>query len=74
MMDKIIRITVVTKEGVGITEVGSNGIVEIKDESMEWEDGIDFIFRAYGKKGQLKKEIINCPVDIIYQCSNCGKD
>ena len=60
------QITIITQQGVGITEVGQNNVAEIKDHSKEYEDHIEFIFDAYDKDGKLLKSIINCPVDITY--------
>lgn len=65
-MGKIKQITVVTYQGVGITEVGRDGVAEIKEESQEYQHGIDYIFKAYDENGKLLKEIINCPVEITY--------
>ena len=67
MAIEIEQIVVVTRDGVGITSVGSDGVEKIINDSEEWEDGIDFIYNAYGKDGKLLKQIINCPVDITYK-------
>ena len=62
-MDNIItQIVVVTRDGVEIVSVGSNGVEKINDDSKEWEDGIDFIYNVYGKDDKLLKQIINCPM------------
>lgn len=67
MKNVIQQITIVTQQGVGITEVGVNNVAEIKDNSKEYPDHIEFIYDAYDKEGNLLKSIINCPVDITYK-------
>ena len=67
MKNIIEEIVVITYNGLGITSVGINNVAEIKDNSKEWEDHIDFIFDVYNKEGNLLKSIINCPVDIRYK-------
>ncbi len=65
-MAKIKSVTVITNELFSQTSVGLNGVAEIKDETKEWEDGIDFIYSVYDKEGKLLEQIINCPVQIEY--------
>ena len=47
-------------------EVGTYGVTEIKDNSVEWENSIDFIYEIFGEDEKLLRQIINCPVDIKY--------
>lgn len=67
MKNIIEEIVVITYNGLGITTVGINHVAEIKDNSKEWEDHIDFIYDVYDDKANLVKSIINCPVDIRYK-------
>ena len=55
MKNIIEEIVVITYNGLGITSVGINNVAEIKDNSKEWEDHIDFIFDVYNKEGNLLK-------------------
>jgi hypothetical protein len=66
MKNVIEQITIVTQQGVSITEVGTNNVAEIKNNSKEYPDHTEFIYDAYDKDGKLLRSIINCPVDITY--------
>jgi hypothetical protein len=71
MKSVISQITVITQQGVGITNVGDNVngriIDRIIDQSLEYEDSFMSIYDAYDKEGNLLKRLENCPVDISYK-------
>lgn len=69
-MKKIRQITIITQQGVGITNVGENGIELILDESLIFEDHVDRIYCCYDKQGYLIKRIENCPCDISFLKEN----
>lgn len=66
MKNIISEIAIVTNQDRQITSVGKGDVVEIKDNTKEYEDHIDFIYDVYGSAGNLLKSIINCPVEIKY--------
>lgn len=39
----------------------------IIDASLEWEDGVDYIYRIEDKNGDLIATIENCPVIVEYK-------
>jgi len=61
------EIIIVTNVGVEDIAVGVNGVAIIKDNSIEWENSIDFIFAVFDANSKLLRQIINCPVSVIYQ-------
>ncbi len=61
------EIMIVTNTGIERVIVGLNNVATIKDNSLEWENSTDFIFNVYDENGKLLRQIINCPVSIIYQ-------
>ena len=61
------QITIIRGSGVKQYQVGCDGVERIEDNSMQWENSIDFIFKVYGRENKLIAEIINCPVDIKYK-------
>jgi hypothetical protein len=67
----ISQITVVCQQGVASYDVGSKvegrEIVEIKDVSMEYENGITLMYQAFDKEGNILKSIENCSCDITYK-------
>lgn len=70
MKPRIKWITIVTQQKtkdyiVGSTKINGITVDEIKDSSVEWENGIDFIYQVYGC-GHLLAEVINCPVNVDY--------
>lgn len=45
--------------------VGTDGVTEIRDDSIEWESSVDFIYTVY--KGENKvNQWVNVPVKITY--------
>jgi hypothetical protein len=65
-MNKIKHLTIVSNDwGVAIS-VGHGGVVEIRDNTREGDDCYDPVYEVYGEDNKLMREIINCPVDIIY--------
>ena len=73
-MRKIKSITIVSGQGVSTISIGDyiNGleVVEIKENNKEWENGIDRVYSAVDEYGLIIREIINCPVDVIYYETN----
>lgn len=66
-MNRIIeQLALVTSQGLIFYDKGHGEMAEIRDESIEWEDHIDFIYAMYDKNGHRIKEIVNCPVDITF--------
>ena len=65
---EIFQITIIAGAGkMGIYNVGENGVDEIKDCSIEYEDSIYSAFHCFDKDGKIIKIIENCPVDISYR-------
>lgn len=60
------RIQSVNVIGLQIFAVGQDGIAEIKNDTVEWENKIDFIYSVFDEDGNLIKEIVNCPVVVTY--------
>jgi len=60
------RIVIVSHQGVSVCEVGSEGVDHIDDNSLEYDNHICNQYDAYDNKGNLLRQIIDCPVDITY--------
>lgn len=70
-MEMIIEsVTIVTRSGVKTYTVGTtvNGrtVHEIKDRTLEYEDGIVFIYHVLDADNNLIAAIENCPVEVVY--------
>ncbi len=67
---KIKQIIIVCQQGTSLTcvggVIGNVEIVEIKDESIEFESSVVMIYVAYDIDGNVLKRIENCPCDITY--------
>lgn len=66
---KIESVAVISNE---VAEYCLGGIVNelvisnITDNSVEWENGIDFIYRCWDQNEKLIAEINNCPTVVRY--------
>ena len=73
-MRKIQSIKIISGQGVSIINIGDNinglEVEEIKENSKKWENGIDRVYSAVDEYGLIIREIINCPVDVIYHETN----
>jgi hypothetical protein len=58
-------IIIVNNQGSCSYYVGTDGVTEIRDETIEYPDGIEWLFAVY-KGEMLFRRIINCPVDAEY--------
>ena len=69
-MRKIQSITIISGQEASTISIGNNindlEIAEIKENSEERENGIDRVYSAVDEYGLIIREIINCPVDVIY--------
>jgi len=63
---KEINIVPLTSYRVGETVNGLT-IATIKDNSVEWEDGIDFIYHCLDSNGKIVVAVENCPVVVEYE-------
>lgn len=65
---KIIKIMIITAQGVGSIEVGRNGIARIEWDYIQISnDGIINVYRAYDNNNLLVREIsASAPLDITY--------
>ena len=70
MATKISSITIVNQQGSHCYAVGGiyNDLLidKIENKSMEWPEGIEFIYRGFTENGDIVFEVINAPVDIEY--------
>jgi len=66
MKNRIKRVTSINQQGTKYFAVGSNGIVEIKNNSLEYENSIHIQFDAYDKNGKLVGTFINGALAIDY--------
>jgi len=69
-MSKIKTIIIVTNQGVSTRSVGDviNGMLvdRIVDQSIEFESSIDFVYDGYTVEDKLIFQLINLPVEILY--------
>jgi hypothetical protein len=70
-MPVIQRISIVTLEGVKSFEVGNvyvgQAVIEIKNNSLEFENSIHSQYDVLDKNGNLIASIENCPVVVEYR-------
>ncbi len=66
MKDRIIKQSVVFGgSSNNLYEIG-NTYVEIKDESLEYQDSIITIYCLYSSEGKLLRRLENCSCDITF--------
>lgn len=67
---KVIKSLIVVGGDVGyLVGLTANGrkVAKIEDNGIEWENGIDFIYRVYDGNGDLIAAIENCPTVVEYE-------
>ncbi len=68
MEGKIKSVTAVNALGSSTIEVGQNGVSEIVERILEYEDHVDREYIAYDNSGvsNVYKRFINLPVEVEY--------
>ena len=66
MKTKIKKVTSINNQGTKSFTVGVNGVVEIKDNTIEFENSVNFIYDAYDKNGKVVGTFINGSLAIDY--------
>ena len=64
---EIKKLEIISGTGVRNIKVGDNGVVEIKDESIEYPDALHIIYYVYGMDNKLLTTVENCPVVVDYK-------
>ncbi|MBK3516692.1 hypothetical protein [Carboxylicivirga marina] len=65
-MCKIKSVISINQQGTKSFTVGYGGVTEIKDASLEYENGIHIQFDAYDKDGRLMGSFINGALSVEY--------
>ena len=66
MINRIKSVTSINQQGTKSFTVGVNRVTEIKDNTKEYENSIEFMYDAYDKDGKLIGSFINGALVVDY--------